>query len=75
MSAKRIYKHIDSFTDIKDAKAPHDKILTVFCDDGNEEVGFAEDIMFEDLGLSMFIAKKWILQEDINQLIESEVQK
>lgn len=70
MNAEKINEHIEHFKDISEEKPLDDKLITVYCDDGNMEEGFVENTLFQDLGITMFIVKKWILQEDIEKLIE-----
>ena len=69
MNAENIYKNIEHFINIIEVEPPKDKKITVFCDDGFDEVGFCENTLFGEIGINMFIAKKWILQEDLERLL------
>ncbi len=68
MDADKIYKHITHFTGMAN-KPPEDKLITVFCNDGGSEVGFVHNTFFQDLGITMLIVEKWILQEDLDKLL------
>lgn len=75
-SAEQINKHIGKFVEIYGDKGleenpiPRGQKVTVYCDDGDEEVGFAEDVTDSELGINIFIAKKWILQSDLDKLLK-----
>jgi len=69
-SAEKINEFIDNFKNIDTNEPPKDEKVTVFCDDGNDEVGFCENTLFSDIGFNMFIAKKWILQTELDELMK-----
>ena len=51
---------------------PYGVLLTVYCDVGDEEnTGFVENVMREELGLVELIAASWIEQEKLNVLMAS----
>lgn len=69
MEVKELYNRLDKFTEIyKDGKEinplPKNKKLTVFCS-GDEDEGFIENVTTSEMGLEIFMAKKWILQEGL----------
>lgn len=73
-SANQINKHIDAFTEMwKDGEEvnpmPEGVKLTVYCDNGDDEVGFAENSTSSELGITALIARKWILQSDLDALL------
>lgn len=39
-----------------------------FADDGRDEVGYTDAILYEDLGLTLFITKKYITEDEANTL-------
>jgi len=69
LTAEQINEHIDKFTDIyKDGKEmnpmPDDVNITVWCK-SDSECGFAYNTTTDEMGLEAFIAKKWILHENL----------
>ena len=78
MTAEKIWRHIDCFVNIYDEKGnpinkmPEDVKITVWCSDGKDDEGFVVDSFAKDLGLNAFIAQKWILQTDLEKLMERE---
>lgn len=68
-----IYKHLNMVTSIKEKEPPKDKKITVFCDNGKEDIGFCENLFFDEIGINVFIAKKWILQEDLERIFNEEI--
>jgi hypothetical protein len=70
MKVETINKYVKYFTDINKQEPPEDQQITVFCDDGAEEVGFIENVFFSEIGINMFITKKWILQKDLEELLK-----
>jgi hypothetical protein len=70
-TAEEINEHIDKFLDIATNPIPEDAIVTIWCEGENmEESGFADNTKFDDIGLNMFIAKKWILQSELDGLLK-----
>lgn len=68
--AEFLNKFINKFKDISELTEKEKELnCTYYCDDGNSEVGFAENVKFYDMGYTCFIAKKYILQEKLEKLI------
>lgn len=73
-TARELYKHIKSFNNIYNAEGkevnplPKDVKVTVYCK-GNYDEGFIYDILEIELGLEALIAKKWILQTELEKLL------
>jgi DNA-directed RNA polymerase subunit RPC12/RpoP len=72
-TAEDIYEFIEHFNDIKEKEPSKEDIVTYYCDDGKGEQGFVENIAWKDGGLEKLIAKKWILQGDIDKLFENKL--
>lgn len=76
MTAEEISKYIDHFIPIYDDKGreinpmPKNAKITVWCSssEGVEE-GFSYNTTVYDMGLNYFIAKSWILQEELEKLL------
>lgn len=74
MTAEQINQFIDYFKDIYDEKGneinpiPEGVKLTVWCE-GNGLKGFIHDSTSRELGLEALIAKKWILQSELEKLV------
>jgi len=72
-----IFKYLDKFNRIypDDVDEPgmdlpnDDTVMCVYCNNGHGEAGFVENTTTDELGLTALIAQRWILQEDLNQLI------
>lgn len=72
MDIKDLYRHLDKFTPIYHEgqevnPIPEDVKVTIFCE-GSDDEGFLEDIYRKDGGITLLIAKSWILQTDLDQL-------
>jgi len=72
MKVDDINKYIDKFTLLSDQEPPEDKKITVFCDNGCDDVGFAVNQLWKNLGINMLIAKKWILHKDLKSLMNAK---
>ena len=74
MEAEEINKYIEYFIPIYNENGeqinpmPENTKITVWCDDGRGEDGFAYNTTTLDLGLNAFIAKSWILQSELERL-------
>lgn len=73
MEAEEINKYIEHFKPIyKNGEEinplPENIKITVWCDDGRGEEGFAYNTTTSNMGLNLFIAKSWILQSDLERL-------
>ena len=44
-------------------------VVTMYCDNGKDEIGFVENVKWEDGGIEKFICKKWIWQDKLNKLM------
>lgn len=72
---RQINSHLDQFVDIYDADGsevnpiPDNVKITVWISDGRDNEGFAVDVFGHHLGLEELIAKKWILQSRLDQLL------
>lgn len=70
---------LEHFTNVYDEKGneinpiPSDAKLTVFCEASNGDQWFHTDLFRKEIGLSIFIVKKWILQSDLDKLYEGGV--
>jgi hypothetical protein len=53
---------------------PENVKITVWISDGGDNEGFAVDVNRDDLGLEELIAKKWILQSDLDLLLTNKQQ-
>ncbi len=72
-TAEEIHEHIDKFTDIYAggkvvADIPEGIRVTVWCE-GRDESGFAIDVTTGEMGIESFIAKKWIIHEDLKKML------
>ena len=76
MKAEKINEFIDSFEPMYkngESNDPNDDdMVTYYCDDGKDNVGFVENIKWIDGGLEKLICKKWILQSKLDELILQE---
>lgn len=71
-TVEQLYEQLPSFTDIYGDNAkdmPEGVNLTVYCSNGGDEEGFIENAKSDELGLHALIAKKWILQSDLDNLL------
>jgi hypothetical protein len=71
------YKNLNKFTDIyKDGKEvntiPKNVKLTIFCESTDEE-GFVNNVTYNEIGLELLIAKKWILHSELEVLFGSKI--
>ncbi len=69
MEIKELYNNLSRFIDIYENgkeinPIPSDVKLTIYCKSEDDE-GFLENITKTEAGLNLFIAKKWILQENL----------
>ena len=71
MTAEQINKHIDKFHDIYETPIPEGNKVTVYCDNGEDEVGFLENVTADEMGIQALIAQKWILQSNLENLVNS----
>ena len=74
-TADQVYTFISRFTPIYE----HGKVtnpipdgvkITVFCE-GREESGFVENITHDEMGIEKLIAKSWILQSELDDLLSA----
>lgn len=75
MIKKNIKNYASKFTSIYEkevevAPIPKDKVVTVFFKDKDCEY-YIPDVMSEELGLEKLIAKKWILQSELDLLMKT----
>ncbi len=73
MEAEEINKFIDNFKEIyqnnkEENPLPDGVKLTVWCSNDDDTQGFAYNVTSDELGLEILIAKKWILQGELEQL-------
>jgi len=74
MTAEEINKYIEHFIPIYNDKGkeinamPNNTKITVWCDNGQGDEGFAYDTTTLDMGINAFIAVSWILQSDLEKL-------
>lgn len=73
MKAEEINKYIEHFKPIyKNGERinpmPKNTKITVWCDNGDDEQGFAYNTTTYDMGINCLIAQKWILQSDLEKL-------
>jgi len=61
---KDVYKDKQVINPMPDANLK----MTVYCDNNDDEF-FIENVTTQELGLEIFIVKKWILQSDLNEKI------
>ena len=73
------YDHLDKFTEIypKDGTQDENPIpkegrITVYCN-GSMGDGFVINTTYDEMGLEMFIAKKWILHSELEKLAGREL--
>ena len=66
-TAEEIYSFIEYFHDIDDIEPNPNDIVTYYCEHKDER-GFVENIAWKDGGIEKFIAKKWILQAELEDL-------
>jgi hypothetical protein len=74
-SAEQIFDHIDKFIEMyKDGKEvnpiPKDVKVTIYCN-YKEKEGFIENTYTKDAGMDLFIARKWILQSELDGLLKN----
>lgn len=72
LTAEQIQKHIKKFNPIyHDGKEinpiPDGVKVTVWCKSRDEE-GFISNVRKDEMGIELFIAKKWILEDDLQSL-------
>ncbi len=76
-TAQQMNKHIKFFTPIygsngEEANPMPDGVkLTVYCEGSDyDDRGFAENVTTKELGINAFIAKSWILQTHLDELMK-----
>lgn len=79
ISVQRLYNLLLKFSVIYDENGqeinplPENVPLTVYCKGGNSgDEGFAENLTSDKLGIAAFIAKSWILQSDLDELLKQQ---
>jgi hypothetical protein len=77
-SAEQINQFYDHFILMYDESGkeinplPQNQKLTIWCESNDgEEAGFAYDVAFNEMGLELFIAKSWIQQDKLDELIRT----
>jgi len=76
-TAEELYEYIEHYTSIYDEKGeeinpiPDDIKVTVYCNGG--DAGFVENVTKDEMGFSIFIATKWILQATLDKLLENRI--
>ena len=76
-TAEELYVFIDKFKDIYEygqlvSEPKPDDVVTYYCNNDSGENGFVYNTKWKDGGFEKFIAKKWILQSDLDLLISSK---
>ena len=83
MTADQIHKYHHLFTDIysRDEKGkiidevnpiPEDVLLTVYIEGNNfDDIGYLYNMKSIDIGIDILIAKKWILQSDLEEAVKN----
>lgn len=75
---QKLYDNIDKFTVMNDTDGrivnpmPKGQQITVFCK-SNDEEGFVINTNTTDIGMNAFIAKNWILHEELEKLLGEPV--
>jgi hypothetical protein len=79
VEAEQINEFRQHFTDIYDADGkevnpiPDDVKLTIYCEGSTfENRGFVYDKYKSEVGMNLFIAKSWILQSDLDDLVNQK---
>lgn len=76
-TAEELYEYINYFKNIYEhgqmvSEPLPDDIVTYYCDDDSGEKGFVYNIKWKNGGFEKFIAKKWILQKDLDWMINAK---
>jgi hypothetical protein len=75
--ADQINRYISHFTEVypkgqSPSYPPEDTKVTVWCDNDGDSRGFLWNVTDLEIGLEALIMKKWILQSDIEKLIQAD---
>lgn len=65
-------KFIEIYKDGKEARPiPMKEKITVFCDSNIDGEFYVPNCTYSDLGMELFCAKSWILQNELKALVEN----
>jgi len=72
-----LQNNLDKFNEVYPGESatstiPKDVKMTVFCE-GTSESGFAINVTYDELGFDIFIAKSWILQTEIEEILGEKI--
>lgn len=76
-TTEQIHQHLSQFTEIwKDGEEenpiPEGVKVTVYCDGGSFDTrGYVWNVTDRELGLEALVARAWILQSDLEKLLQS----
>lgn len=79
LSPDQIMRHLHKFTSIYDEKGnevnpiPEDVKITVYCKSEKlDEEGFCCNVISSDLGINAFMARRWILEDELQEIFNPE---